>query len=49
MKTNKILILLLTMITLLSGCSFTKDSMEDISIYTTIYPVKYLIDSLYGD
>ena len=49
MKNKKILVLLITMITLLSGCSFTKDSMEDITIYTTIYPVKYLIDSLYGD
>lgn len=33
---------------MLSGCSFTKDSMEGITVYTTIYPVKYLIDSLYG-
>lgn len=49
MKVNKILIILLTTILLLSGCSFTKDSMEDITIYTTIYPVKYLIDSLYGE
>ena len=49
MKKKKILILLITMITLLSGCNFAKDSMEDITIYTTIYPVKYLIDSLYGN
>lgn len=49
MKKKKILILLLTIIMLLPGCSFTKDSMEDITIYTTIYPVKYLIDSLYGE
>lgn len=49
MKKNKLLILLITTILLLSGCSFTKDSMEDITIYTTIYPVKYLIDSLYGE
>ena len=48
MKKNKILILIITTIFLLSGCSFTKDSMEDITIYTTIYPVRYLIDSLYG-
>lgn len=48
MKKNKLLILLLSVLTLLPGCSFTKDSMEDITIYTTIYPVKYLIDSLYG-
>ena len=46
---KKILLILLATILNLSGCSFTKDSMEDITIYTTIYPVKYLIDSLYGD
>lgn len=49
MKKKKILILLLTIIMLLPGCSFTKDSMEDITIYTTIYPTRYLIDSLYGE
>lgn len=49
MKKNKLLILLLVITMLLPGCSFTKDSMEDITIYTTIYPVKYLIDSLYGE
>lgn len=49
MKKNKLLILLLVVIMLLPGCSFTKDSMEDITVYTTIYPVKYLIDSLYGE
>ena len=49
MKKNKLLILLISMLTLLPGCSLTKDSMEDITIYTTIYPVKYLIDSLYGE
>ena len=49
MKKKKILILLIAIIMLLPGCSFTKDSMEDINIYTTIYPVKYLIDTLYGD
>lgn len=46
---KKILLILLTTILMLSGCSFTKDSMEDINVYTTIYPVKYLIDSLYGE
>ena len=49
MRKNKLLILLLVVIMLLPGCSFTKDSMEDITVYTTIYPVKYLIDSLYGE
>jgi len=49
MKKKKLLILLISILTLLPGCSLTKDSMEDITIYTTIYPVKYLIDSLYGE
>lgn len=49
MRKKKLLITLLGVLTVLSGCSFTKDSMEDITIYTTIYPVKYLIDSLYGE
>ena len=33
-------------IILLCGC--TKDSMEDITIYTSIYPIEYITDSLYG-
>ena len=50
MKKNKILMIILILFTFtLSGCKFTKDNMEDIDIYTTIYPVKYLIDSLYGE
>lgn len=49
MKIKKILILALLIILITPGCSITKDSMEDITIYTTIYPIKYLLDSLYGD
>ena len=40
MKKIKLLLLLLG-IFILSGCNITKDSMEDIEIYTTIYPIKY--------
>lgn len=43
----KLLFVILGVI-LLSGCNITKDSMEDIEIYTTLYPIKYLINSLYG-
>ena len=49
MKIKKFLILALLIILIKPGCSITKDSMEDITIYTTIYPIKYLLDSLYGD
>ena len=48
MKKIKILLIIIC-ITLLSGCNITKDSMEDIEIYTTIYPIRYLINSLYGN
>lgn len=36
---------------LLTGCKFnvSSDNMKDIKVYTTIYPIKYLISSLYGD
>ena len=49
MKIKKFLILALLIILITPGCSITKDSMEDITIYTTIYPIKYLLDSLYDD
>lgn len=49
MKIKKFLILALLIILITPGCSITKDSMENITIYTTIYPIKYLLDSLYGD
>ena len=49
MKIKKFLILALLTILITPGCSITKDSMEDITIYTTIYPIKYLLNSLYGD
>ena len=42
--------LLLTFICIfcLSGC-FKRDSMENINIYTTIYPIEYITNRLYGD
>lgn len=50
MKKRKILIILIITLTLLSGCKLNidTDSMKDIKVYTTIYPIRYLIDSLYG-
>src|SRR5574344_2769479 len=38
-------ILLIVFIT--SGCK--KDSMEDITIYTTTYPIEYITTKLYGE
>lgn len=46
-KLSKIFSLLLIII-LLSGCN-TKDSMENITIYTSIYPIEYVTNTLYGE
>ena len=32
----------------LTGC-FKKDSLDDVDIYTTVYPIAYVTDYLYGD
>lgn len=52
MKKGKIFILLIITL-LLSGCDFKSnlntDSMKDINVYTTTYPIRYLIESLYGN
>lgn len=45
---KKILILIIFIITL-SGCNVTTDNMDNIEIYTTTYPLKYLITSIYGE
>ena len=49
MKGLKKLSILLFMFFILTGCSTTKNNMEDISIYTTTYPINFLINSLYED
>ena len=47
-KLKKIFILCL--ITLfISGCELNNNTMENINIYTTTYPINYLISSLYKD
>ena len=40
--------LILIMVLLVSGC-FENKSMEDITIYTTTYPIEYVVTRLYGD
>lgn len=48
-KMKKICLLLLS-IFLLTGCSiFKSDAMEDIDVYTTTYPISYLIRYLYEE
>lgn len=44
----KKLVLILTCIICLTGC-FKRDSMEDITIYTTVYPLEFVVNSLYGE
>ena len=46
MKKFKI-VLALSLVFCLSGC-FKADNMEDIDIYTTVYPIEYVTDYLYG-
>lgn len=45
---KKITSLFLITILLTSGC-FKRDTMEDITIYTTAYPIEYVTNILYGD
>lgn len=44
---KKILLICLLLFTL-TGC-IKKDNFEDVSIYTTIYPIEYIVDYLYGE
>lgn len=44
----KKIILLLLSILCLTGC-FKRDTMEGINIYTTIYPITYITERLYGE
>ena len=46
---KKIFVLLVSLF-LLTGCNlFKSDIMEDIDVYTTTYPINYLIKTLYGE
>ena len=51
MKILKKLSLLLIIPLLITGCNLniSNDSMENIEIYTTIYPINYLTNYLYGE
>ena len=49
MKKLKKITILLLIIFILSACTKTKSNMEDISIYTTTYPINFLINKLYED
>lgn len=40
--------IILTLLSLCTGC-IKRDSLEDIDIYTTIYPIEYITQRLYGE
>lgn len=45
----KKIVLIIISALVLSGCSLTKDSLENAQIYTTTYPITYLMNTLYGE
>ena len=49
MKKIKLGIIFLLTIFLTCSCSFKKGSLDNATIYTTVYPVNYIISYLYGD
>ena len=49
MKKIKIFIILFITIFLTCGCNFKKSSLDNATIYSTVYPVNYIISYLYGE
>lgn len=50
MKRIKLLLIPIMALLLLTGCDFFKvDTMDDIDIITTSYPLEYIVKRLYGD
>ncbi len=47
MKKAKILLILIIITSMVCGC-FKRDDLEDVEIYTTVYPIEYLTKQLYG-
>mgnify|MGYP000043792304 CR=1 FL=1 len=47
MKKIKFILIAITLISM-TGC-FKKDNFEDIEIYTTTYPIEYIVNYLYGE
>lgn len=45
---KKISILLCLCLLMVTGC-FKRDNLEDITIYTTSYPIQYILNNLYGE
>ena len=47
MNIKKIILVALVSLSLTTGC-FKRDNLEGINIYTTTYPIEYLIQNIYG-
>lgn len=47
MKKIKLILIAFISLTCVSGC-FKRDNLDDISIYTTTYPIEYLTNFIYG-
>lgn len=47
---KKIIALLIASLIVLcsTGCVIKRDNLEDVDIYTTVYPIEYIVDKLYG-
>lgn len=48
MKKLLLSITILIITVTLTGC-FKRDDLEDVTIYTTVYPIEYITDNLYGN
>lgn len=48
MKNSFKIVLMVVICLAISGC-FKRDDLEDVNIYTTVYPVEFITDQLYGD
>ncbi|HIU40150.1 MAG TPA: zinc ABC transporter substrate-binding protein [Candidatus Aphodocola excrementigallinarum] len=48
---NKLLLIIAAIFIMvtLSGCSNNKDENKEMTAYTSVYPVEYILDNLYGD
>lgn len=50
MKKIKLMLVTMFMLIVCSGCDIkTKDSMDDINVYTSLYPIQYVTEALYKD
>ncbi len=45
----KKLLLVIVSLTIITGCNFDKDKLENANIRTTSYPITYLVNELYGE